>query len=86
MCDAKCGKSACAAAPGVVVVGGGGGGSASTSTEAAYRGCCHDECLGGCDGPDAGDCHVCRNFIDNENHCRPTCMPGIYTVRAPNLT
>lgn len=43
--------------------------------------CCHPNCLGGCTGPTAGDCLICRNFHHN-NTCLSSCPDGLYEVIA----
>ncbi|XP_026320144.1 insulin receptor-like isoform X2 [Hyposmocoma kahamanoa] len=45
--------------------------------------CCHRECLGGCDGEKASDCHVCRHFsiLDGKNRtCTKSCPSGFYEL------
>ncbi|XP_071643096.1 insulin-like receptor-like [Temnothorax longispinosus] len=37
--------------------------------------CCHPFCLGGCTGPTASDCIVCRNVVVNEE-CKDRCPAG----------
>nr|VZI48547.1 unnamed protein product [Spirometra erinaceieuropaei] len=39
--------------------------------------CCHQECLGGCNGPSAEDCLVCRNFQHNGT-CIESCPVNLY--------
>ncbi|VDO04942.1 unnamed protein product [Rodentolepis nana] len=41
------------------------------------RECCHSNCLGGCTGPTADDCLICRNFHYN-NTCLSSCPDGLY--------
>eukprot|EP00108_Taenia_solium_P005524 TsM_000256600 transcript=TsM_000256600 gene=TsM_000256600 len=41
--------------------------------------CCHLNCLGGCTGPTAGDCLICRNFHYN-NTCLSSCPDGLYEL------
>jgi len=38
--------------------------------------CCHPFCLGGCTGPTANDCIVCRNVVINEKECKDRCPTG----------
>lgn len=45
--------------------------------------CCHAECAGGCTGPLASQCDVCRNVI-HEGECRSSCPPDFYLVRRPS--
>lgn len=39
--------------------------------------CCHPQCLGGCTGPTASDCIVCRNVIIGKE-CKDRCTKGTY--------
>ncbi|XP_012056411.1 PREDICTED: insulin-like receptor [Atta cephalotes] len=39
--------------------------------------CCHPFCLGGCTGPTANDCTVCKNVIINKE-CKDRCPKGKY--------
>lgn len=51
------------------------------SCRADRSSCCHPSCLGGCDGPDAADCHVCRHFAlweDNKRKCVTSCPANTY--------
>ncbi|KAL5109940.1 hypothetical protein TcWFU_002385 [Taenia crassiceps] len=41
--------------------------------------CCHPNCLGGCTGPTAGDCLICRNFHHN-NTCLSSCPGDLYEL------
>ncbi|VDM20058.1 unnamed protein product [Hydatigera taeniaeformis] len=41
--------------------------------------CCHPNCLGGCTGPTAGDCLICRNFHYN-NMCLSSCPDGLFEL------
>ncbi|NP_001291521.1 insulin-like peptide receptor [Solenopsis invicta] len=40
--------------------------------------CCHPFCLGGCTGPTANDCSVCRNVVINGKECKDRCPRGKY--------
>ncbi|KAL0128719.1 hypothetical protein PUN28_003826 [Cardiocondyla obscurior] len=40
--------------------------------------CCHPFCLGGCSGPSASDCTICRNVVVNNGECREQCSRGKY--------
>lgn len=40
--------------------------------------CCHPSCLGGCRGPTANDCIVCRNVVINDKECKDRCLNGTY--------
>ncbi|XP_037302260.1 insulin receptor [Manduca sexta] len=48
--------------------------------------CCHSSCLGGCDGPGATHCHVCKNYSlessepGSKRICVDTCPAGTYTL------
>lgn len=45
--------------------------------------CCHSACLGGCSGPTAQDCHVCRGYslgYGAERKCMDSCPIGTYVV------
>uniref|UniRef100_A0A5K3FV77 receptor protein-tyrosine kinase n=2 Tax=Mesocestoides corti TaxID=53468 RepID=A0A5K3FV77_MESCO len=52
--------------------------SLSCSVQNASQ-CCHPTCLGGCTGPAANDCLVCRNFRLN-NMCISSCPNGFYEL------
>ena len=41
--------------------------------------CCHFQCLGGCYGPLASDCYVCR-FRNLNGTCMPKCPVNTYEV------
>ncbi|CDS42114.1 insulin growth factor 1 receptor beta [Echinococcus multilocularis] len=41
--------------------------------------CCHANCLGGCTGPTAGDCLICRDFHHNDM-CLSSCPDGLYEL------
>ncbi|EDV18672.1 uncharacterized protein TRIADDRAFT_34842, partial [Trichoplax adhaerens] len=41
--------------------------------------CCHFQCLGGCSGPSASDCYVCR-YQNYNGTCMITCPTGTYEV------
>ncbi|XP_076640887.1 insulin-like receptor-like isoform X1 [Halictus rubicundus] len=38
--------------------------------------CCNSLCLGGCDGPSAYDCKVCKNVVTADRECRDQCPNG----------
>ncbi|XP_014208001.1 insulin-like receptor [Copidosoma floridanum] len=40
--------------------------------------CCHESCLGGCNGDTAFNCTVCRDVMVNENYCVNKCPEGMY--------
>ncbi|KAK0096847.1 hypothetical protein PV326_004167 [Microctonus aethiopoides] len=40
--------------------------------------CCHSSCLGGCSGPTAQNCTVCREVTVVENQCIKRCPTGTY--------
>ncbi|XP_011494410.1 PREDICTED: insulin-like peptide receptor [Ceratosolen solmsi marchali] len=40
--------------------------------------CCHPSCLGGCTGPTAFDCKVCREVIVNNSQCVSSCPVDTY--------
>lgn len=40
--------------------------------------CCHPSCLGGCAGPTAKDCTVCKNVKVVGNECKDRCPKGTY--------
>ncbi|XP_026738926.1 insulin-like receptor isoform X2 [Trichoplusia ni] len=45
--------------------------------------CCHSACLGGCSGPTAQDCHVCRGYslgYGAERKCMDSCPIGTYVL------
>ncbi|XP_069673156.1 insulin-like peptide receptor isoform X2 [Periplaneta americana] len=50
----------------------------SCGTRACMPGgqCCHETCLGGCDGPEPEDCVVCN--VTFQNKCVRTCPPDTY--------
>jgi hypothetical protein len=39
---------------------------------------CNEECLAGCTGPKATDCHACVNYKDPDGVCVFECRPGTY--------
>ncbi|XP_072050525.1 insulin-like peptide receptor isoform X2 [Amphiura filiformis] len=41
------------------------------------RTCCHEQCIGGCDGPTERDCVACRNLVVNKT-CTDKCPAGTY--------
>jgi len=43
--------------------------------------CCHSECNGGCTGPNASDCYLCKNKINNvTGECVAEC-PRLYSQK-----
>uniref|UniRef100_A0ABD2XMG2 Tyrosine-protein kinase receptor n=1 Tax=Trichogramma kaykai TaxID=54128 RepID=A0ABD2XMG2_9HYME len=40
--------------------------------------CCHPFCVGGCSGPLASDCQLCREVVVNQTQCIDSCPPGTY--------
>ncbi len=46
----------------------------------ADKTCCHDQCVGGCDGPSDADCFACRHVFYG-NRCVPRCPSDEFLVK-----
>lgn len=75
-CPAQCGDAPCFTPHSNAVPD---AAATSLSRWAPSLECCHKECLGGCWGPEAHQCYLCRNAMYNQS-CVATCPRGLVRI------